>query len=100
MFKRFAFFGRPHSDCEQLEEIGKKITGRCKGLPLAAKTIGSLLRFKRTREEWESILDSELWQLEEFEKGLLAPLLLSYNDLPPMIKRCFQYCSAIQKTHI
>ncbi|KAH9718580.1 hypothetical protein KPL71_022276 [Citrus sinensis] len=100
LFKRFAFFGRPHSDCEQLEEIGKKITGRCKGLPLAAKTIGSLLRFKRTREEWESILDSELWQLEEFEKGLLAPLLLSYNDLPPMIKRCFQYCSAIQKTHI
>ncbi|KDO51672.1 hypothetical protein CISIN_1g002044mg [Citrus sinensis] len=97
LFKRFACFGRSLSECEQLEEIGKKIVGKCKGLPLAAKTIGSLLRFKRTREEWQSILDSEIWQLEEFEKGLLAPLLLSYNDLPTIIKQCFLYCAVFPK---
>ncbi|KAH9717489.1 hypothetical protein KPL71_021832 [Citrus sinensis] len=68
LFKRFAFANRPLSECEKLEEISRKIVGKCKGLPLAAKTLGSLLRFKRNREEWQSILDSQMWQLEEFEK--------------------------------
>ncbi|KAH9718585.1 hypothetical protein KPL71_022280 [Citrus sinensis] len=99
LFKRFAFFGRHPSECEQLEEIGRKIVSRCKGLPLAAKTIGSLLRFKKTREEWQRILDSEMWKLKEFEKGLLAPLLLSYNDLPTMVKRCFSYCAVFPKDY-
>ncbi|XP_024039350.1 putative disease resistance protein RGA3 [Citrus clementina] len=85
------------SDCKQLEEIGRKITWKCKGLPLAVKTIGSLLRFKKAREEWQSILDSEIWQVEEFEKNLLPALLLSYNDLPNEIKRCFSYCAVLPK---
>ncbi|KAH9648474.1 hypothetical protein KPL70_025596 [Citrus sinensis] len=99
LFKRFAFFGRPPSECEQLVEIGQKIVGNCKGLPLAAKTIGSLLRFKRTREEWESVLNSEMWWFEELEKYLFAPLLLSYNDLPSMIKQCFLYCTVFPKDY-
>ncbi|KDO39602.1 hypothetical protein CISIN_1g042336mg [Citrus sinensis] len=99
LFKRFAFFGRSPFECKQLEEIGRKIVGKCKGLPLAAKTIGSLLRFKRTTEEWQNILDSEMWQLEEFEKDLLAPLLLSYTDLPSRIKRCFLYCAVFPKNY-
>ncbi|KAH9668889.1 hypothetical protein KPL70_021557 [Citrus sinensis] len=99
LFKRFAFSGRSPTDCEQLEEIGRKIVGKCKGLPLAAKTIGSLLRFKKTREEWQLILNSEMWQLEDFEKNLLAPLQLSYNDLPPEIKLCFLYCVVFPKDY-
>ncbi|KAH9717486.1 hypothetical protein KPL71_021832 [Citrus sinensis] len=99
LFKRFAFANRPLSECEKLEEISRKIVGKCKGLPLAAKTLGSLLRFKRNREEWQSILDSQMWQLEEFEKGLLAPLLLSYNDLPPTIKCCFTFCAIFPKDY-
>ncbi|KAL9459566.1 hypothetical protein AB3S75_002882 [Citrus x aurantiifolia] len=99
LFKRFAFSGRSPTECEQLEEIGRKIVGKCKGLPLAAKTIGSLLRFKKTREEWQIILNSEMWQLEDFEKNLLAPLQLSYNDLPPEIKRCFLYCVVFPKDY-
>ncbi|KAL9459551.1 hypothetical protein AB3S75_002868 [Citrus x aurantiifolia] len=99
LFEQLAFFGRPSSECEQLIEIGRKIVGKCKGLPLAAKTIGSLLRFKRSSREWQSILDSEIWQLEEFERGLLPPLLLSYNDMPSVIKRCFSYCAIFPKDY-
>ncbi|XP_044477479.1 putative disease resistance protein RGA3 [Mangifera indica] len=51
LFKRLAFFGRPSMECEKLEKIGREIVAKCKGLLLAAKTIGSLLRFKRTRDE-------------------------------------------------
>ncbi|KAL9462039.1 hypothetical protein AB3S75_000104 [Citrus x aurantiifolia] len=99
LFERIAFSNRPHLECEQLEEIGRKIVSKCKGLPLAVKTIGSLLRFKRSLRVWQSILDSQMWQLEEFERGLLAPLLLSYNDLPPTIKRCFLYCAIFPKDY-
>ncbi|XP_031275639.1 putative disease resistance protein RGA3 isoform X1 [Pistacia vera] len=99
LFRRFAFSGRSQEECENLEEIGKKILNKCKGLPLAAKTIGSLLRFKKTREEWQNILDSDLWELEECEKDIFGPLLLSYNDLPFKIKRCFTYCVIFPKDH-
>ncbi|KDO36240.1 hypothetical protein CISIN_1g039885mg, partial [Citrus sinensis] len=68
LFERIAFFNRPSLECEQLEEFGRKIVSKCKGLPLAVKTIGSLLRFKRSLRVWQSILDSQMWQLEEFER--------------------------------
>ncbi|KDO57002.1 hypothetical protein CISIN_1g042509mg [Citrus sinensis] len=97
LFQQLAFFGRSPSECENLEEIGRKIVHKCKGLPLAAKTIGSLLCFKRTEEEWQSILDSELWKVEEFENDLFGPLLMSFNDLPSRIKRCFTFCAVFPK---
>ncbi|KAK2654710.1 hypothetical protein Ddye_014566 [Dipteronia dyeriana] len=99
LFKRLAFFDRPQQECEKLEDIGREIVGKCKGLPLALKTVGSLLRFKKTREQWQRILDNEIWKLEEFEKGLFPPLLLSYNDLPSKIKRCFSYCAVFPKDY-
>ncbi|XP_044496570.1 putative disease resistance protein RGA3 [Mangifera indica] len=99
LFRQLAFFGRPPKECEKLEEIGREIVAKFNGLPLAAKTIGSLMRFKRTRDEWQRILDSEIWKLEEIEKSLLSPLMLSYNDLPSMIKRCFLYCAIFPKDH-
>ncbi|XP_044495821.1 putative disease resistance protein RGA3 isoform X2 [Mangifera indica] len=51
LFSQLAFFGRSLEECEKLEKIGREIVAKCKGLPLAAKTIGNLLRFKGTRDE-------------------------------------------------
>ncbi|XP_044497145.1 putative disease resistance protein RGA3 [Mangifera indica] len=99
LFSQLAFFGRSPEECEKLEKIGREIVAKCKGLPLAAKTIGSLLRFKRTRDEWQRILNSEIWKLEQIEKGLLSPLTLSYNDLPSRIRQCFSYCAIFPKDH-
>ncbi|KAL0434457.1 UNVERIFIED_CONTAM: putative disease resistance RPP13-like protein 1 [Sesamum latifolium] len=97
LMKRVAFDGRSEADNDELQEIGKKIANKCKGLPLAVKVLGSLLRFKDTKEEWESILDSEIWQLEEAEVDLFPHLFLSYNELSPAMKRCFSYSAFFAK---
>ncbi|GKU86336.1 hypothetical protein SLEP1_g874 [Rubroshorea leprosula] len=62
-----AFTGTNEKERENLEEIGKKISVKCKGLPLIAKTLGSLLRSKGRKDDWEEILniypkDSPLWR--------------------------------------
>ncbi|GKV26527.1 hypothetical protein SLEP1_g35814 [Rubroshorea leprosula] len=82
---------------EDLEEIGRKIANRCKGLPLAAKVLGSLLRSRSTKGEWLTILDSEIWELNLAQKEIFAPLLLSYYDLPHPVRRCFLYCVLFPK---
>ncbi|KAH9750761.1 hypothetical protein KPL71_014002 [Citrus sinensis] len=99
LFKKIAFFDRSIEEREKLEQIGQRIAGKCKGLPLAAKTIGSLMRSKQTEEEWKRILNSDLWKVEEIEKDVLSSLLLSYNDLPSRVKRCFSYCAVFPKDY-
>ncbi|XP_057978362.1 putative disease resistance protein RGA3 [Malania oleifera] len=97
VFSQIAFFGRSKKDSEKLEKIGREIANKCKGLPLAAKTLGSLMRLKDNREDWQHVLGSEIWQLEVVEKHLSPALLLSYDDLSPAMKRCFSYCAIFPK---
>ncbi|KAL9156948.1 hypothetical protein ABFS82_09G113900 [Erythranthe guttata] len=94
---RIALSRKNKEECENFENIGKEIAKKCKGLPLAAKTLGSLLRFKNTLEEWTNILDSEVWELEKVKLDLFSHLLLSYNELSPALKRCFSYCAVFPK---
>ncbi|KAL2467059.1 putative disease resistance RPP13-like protein 1 [Abeliophyllum distichum] len=84
----------PHN---KLEAIGREIAQKCGGLPLAAKTLGSLLSFKKTDQEWRDVLNSEIWQLEIAEVEIFPHLYLSYNELQPAVKRCFSYCAIFPK---
>ena len=38
-----------------------------------------------------------MWKVEEFGKGLLAPLSLSYNDLSSIVKQYFSHCAIFSK---
>ena len=97
LFSEIAFFGKNQEEREDLKQIGKEIASKCKGLPLAAKTLGSLLRVKRTKEEWLSVLESEIWEIEKVKDKLFPPFLVSYYDLSPLEKCCFSYCAVFPK---
>ncbi|KAH0715767.1 hypothetical protein KY284_008672 [Solanum tuberosum] len=97
LFKRHSLENRDPEEHLELEEIGKKIAEKCKGLPLAIKTLAGMLRSKSTIEEWKHILRSEIWELPN--NGMLPALMLSYNDLPPHLKRCFSYCAIFPKDY-
>ncbi|KAK4435987.1 putative disease resistance protein RGA3 [Sesamum alatum] len=97
ILREIAFIERSDWDREMLEEISWEIAKKCKGLPLAAKTMGGLLRFKASLEEWQDVLKSEIWKLEKVRKVLFPFLMLSYNELPPVLKRCFSYCAIFPK---
>ncbi|XP_074279381.1 putative disease resistance protein RGA3 [Silene latifolia] len=80
-----------------LDEIGKKIVEKCKGVPLAIKAIGGILQSKQLPREWELIEKSEIWDLPQNDENQILPSLrLTFNHLPyPSLKQCFAYCSTI-----
>ncbi|XP_022756852.1 putative disease resistance RPP13-like protein 1 [Durio zibethinus] len=82
-----------------LKVVGEQIVKRCKGLPLAVKTLGGLLRTKVNRDEWEEILMSKIWDLPEERSGIIPALRLSYHLLPSYLKRCFAYCAIFPKDY-
>ncbi|XP_023888069.1 putative disease resistance protein RGA3 [Quercus suber] len=98
ILRRMAFHDR--HEALILKKMGHHMVKKCKGLPLAVKTLGSLLRFKSRREQWQMVLNSSLWEFEDIEKGFLAPLLLSYYDLPSPLKQCFSYCAILPKDYL
>jgi hypothetical protein len=48
-----------------LKNIGEELARRCKGSPLAAKVLGGALRNKVDRDEWEDVLNSNIWDISE-----------------------------------
>ncbi|XP_041028147.1 putative disease resistance protein RGA4 isoform X2 [Juglans microcarpa x Juglans regia] len=79
--------------------IADEIVKRCKGVPLAVKSLGGLLYSKVDESEWEFVRGNEIWELEENEGGILPALQLSYNQMPIHLKRCFAYCVNFPKDH-
>ncbi|MFS7909237.1 putative virus X resistance protein-like, coiled-coil [Helianthus anomalus] len=97
LFEKLAFApGREGGDISELEPIGRGIVEKCKGLPLAVKTLGSLMWSKSSTRYWQHVKDNNLWELEEINM-LPAILKLSYDNLLPHLKRCFSYCCLFPK---
>ncbi|PON93754.1 NB-ARC domain, LRR domain containing protein [Trema orientale] len=94
LFKKRAFRPREEESNKSLLPIGLEIVRKCGGVALAAKTLGSLMRFKREEREWLCVQESDIWHLDEYgSTGILPALRLSYSRLPPHLKRCFSFCA-------
>ncbi|KAJ4760692.1 Disease resistance protein (CC-NBS-LRR class) family [Rhynchospora pubera] len=83
----------------QLESIAIEICHRLKGSPLAAKTLGGLLKNRINERDWIAIRDSKMWELKQEEHDIMPALQLSYQHLPSHLKKCFSFCSLYPKDH-
>ncbi|BFG15713.1 hypothetical protein CerSpe_019870 [Prunus speciosa] len=99
IFNHMALSDRDVHQSKVFGDISKEIVKKCKGLPLATKTLGSLMQNKRTMREWKEVLNSKIWDLEKVEQEVFQPLFLSYYDLAPTIKCCLLYCATFPKDY-
>nr|KYP56414.1 Putative disease resistance protein RGA3 [Cajanus cajan] len=96
LFKHHAF-GPNEVEQMDLMVIGKEIAKKCGGVPLAAKALGGLLRFKRKEKEWLNVKESNMWSLPDNENSAMPALRLSYLNLPIKLRQCFAYCAIFPK---
>ncbi|KAI5682886.1 hypothetical protein M9H77_04114 [Catharanthus roseus] len=99
LLMRWAFRNGQEKQYPNLIKIGEDIVKKCKGVPLAVRTLGSLLYMKTDECEWLSVRDNEIWQWEQSTDDILPALRLSYNKLPYYLKQLFAYCSIFPKGH-
>ncbi|KAF8667226.1 hypothetical protein HU200_052888 [Digitaria exilis] len=90
-------------DKEKMVGIGKEIAQKCKGVALAAQTLGSMLKSLKY-DQWIVVKDSEIWNETismdtSLPNHVLASLKLSYVSLDDRLKSCFTYCAIYPKGH-
>uniref|UniRef100_A0A453ND80 NB-ARC domain-containing protein n=2 Tax=Aegilops tauschii subsp. strangulata TaxID=200361 RepID=A0A453ND80_AEGTS len=82
---------QPWKDYPELLGVGKSIVGHLKGFPLAAKTVGRLLRNQLSLDNWTRVLESKEWELQTSDYDIMPALKLSYDYLPFHLQQCFSY---------
>ncbi|CAM0952847.1 unnamed protein product [Alopecurus aequalis] len=88
LFMHYALHSQPVDDLRRkLEDVGKEIAKKLKGLPLAAKIVGGQLCIRQNLEFWRKVRDQNLWN------ETMGALWGSYQLLDEEVKRCFAYCS-------
>ncbi|KAL5728748.1 hypothetical protein ACHQM5_001794 [Ranunculus cassubicifolius] len=91
LFWKIVSLRRSQVELQKFEQIGKEIAKKCKGVPLAVRTLARRMRLERTIQDWRNVLASEIWEVKQIQVEFLPALLLSYYALPPRLKQCYLY---------
>ncbi|XBI74284.1 hypothetical protein VPH35_067854 [Triticum aestivum] len=84
---------QPWQEHPELQDVGHKIVEKLKGFPLAAKTVGRLLRNQLTFDHWTRVLESKEWESQASDNDIMPALKLSYDYLPFHLQQCLSYCA-------
>ncbi|KAL2952645.1 hypothetical protein AAZX31_19G123200 [Glycine max] len=99
LFVKWAFKKGEERKHPHLVNIGKEIVKKCRGVPLAVRTLGSLLFSKFEANEWEYVRDNEIWNLPQNKDDILPALKLSYDFFPSYLRQCFALFSLYPKDY-
>ncbi|XP_048548163.1 putative disease resistance protein RGA3 [Triticum urartu] len=100
LFLRFIFGDGPFkSDHNFLLDTGDKIMEKLKGSPLAAKTVGTLLRKCLNLRHWRRVLESKEWERRTGTNDIMPALKLSYDYLSFHQQQCFFYSALFPEDH-
>ncbi|XP_042001155.1 putative disease resistance RPP13-like protein 2 [Salvia splendens] len=76
----------------RLEEVGKKISNKCEGLPLLILTVAYLLsKAEKTQEYWRMVAEERNSVFKDAYDHMHKVLFPSYQYLPQHLKACFLY---------
>ncbi|CAB4268090.1 unnamed protein product [Prunus armeniaca] len=78
---------------QPIKALGEEIARKCKGVPLAIRTIGRMLYSEHQETKWLKFKKNKLSTIRQEEDDILPTLQLSYDVLPSHLKHCFAYCS-------
>ncbi|CAL1391448.1 unnamed protein product [Linum trigynum] len=98
LFREIAFDGG-EATSGIFELMGREILEKCKGVPLAIKTVAGALLFKESESEWVAFKSKGMCEMDESENDIMSTLKLSYDHLPTHLKHCFAYCCLFPKDH-
>nr|XP_017239557.1 PREDICTED: putative late blight resistance protein homolog R1B-16 [Daucus carota subsp. sativus] len=82
-----------------LSLIGKSISSKCRGLPLAIVVIAGILKNKYQVDWWEQVAESVSSYILSDEKQYMDTLALSYNHLPQHLRPLFLSFGAFPEDH-
>ncbi|VAH99120.1 unnamed protein product [Triticum turgidum subsp. durum] len=104
LFCKKAFLREKNHEChEELKPLSKEIVSKCKGLPLAVVSVGSLLCVReKTVEEWRRVNNQLSWEINNNSRldHIRNVLHLSFIYLPTHLKSCFLYCSLFPEDYL
>ena len=96
---KWAFKEGEEEQHPHLVNIGREIVKKCGGVPLAVRTLGSLLFSKFEVSEWEYVRDNEIWNLPQKKDDILPALKLSYDLMPSYLRQRFALFSLYPKDY-